>query len=260
MLNLIKKYKANSKVGNFFKEKGFYVALGLSFLMIGAASFFAYNQTADKLSNQLSSISGSTTSKTKTNSSEYEEVGGHQTNIPKETQTTTKPVDDAAKIIPPVTSATEVTQPQTEPQAQETAAASIAMPIEGEILNPFSNFELVKSKTTGVWQTHNGVDISGNLGDEIKAMTSGTVIEVTEDALWGVCVTIDHGNGITARYCNLNKGVTVQTGSEVDAGTIIGAIGDTAEIESAESPHLHFEVLRNGQYIDPIEFIGMGIN
>ena len=79
------------------------------------------------------------------------------------------------------------------------------MPIEGEILNPFSNFELVKSKTTGVWQTHNGVDISGNLGDEIKAMTSGTVIEVTEDALWGVCVTIDHGNGITARYCNLNK-------------------------------------------------------
>ena len=51
----------------------------------------------------------------------------------------------------------------------------------------------------------------------------------------GRMCTIDHGNGITARYCNLNKGVTVQTGSEVDAGTIIGAIGDTAEIESAES-------------------------
>jgi len=58
----------------------------------------------------------------------------------------------------------------------------------------------------------------------------------------------------------INKGVTVQAGSEVDAGTVIGAIGDTAEIESADAPHLHFEVLRNGQYIEPIEFIGIGTN
>lgn len=258
---MIKKFKANSKIGKFFRGKGFYVALSLSFLMIGTASFFAYNQTADKLSSQLSSISGSTTSKPKSDStSEYEEVAGNQKNVPKEsTTTTTKYVDNAAKIVPPVTS-DEATQTQTEPAIKDTAAAPIAMPIEGEVFNPFSNFELVKSNTTGVWQTHNGVDIAGNLGDEVKAMTSGTVMEVNEDALWGVCITIDHGNGITARYCNLNKGVTVQAGSEVDAGTIIGAIGDTAEIESAEPPHLHFEVLKNGQYIDPIEFIGIGTN
>ena len=257
---MIKNYKANSKIGKFFKGKGFYVALGLSFLMIGAASFFAYNQTADKLSSQLSSISGSTTSKPKTDSSsDYEDVVGNQNSIPKNTPTTTpKVVEDAVKVVPPVTS--EAAPQQTEPQAEDVAAAPVAMPIEGEVFNPFSDSELVKSNTTGVWQTHNGVDIAGNLGDEIKAMTSGTVLEVNEDSLWGVCITIDHGNGITARYCNLNKGVTVQAGSEVDAGTVIGAIGDTAEIESADAPHLHFEVLRNGQYIEPIEFIGIGTN
>ena len=255
---MIKKFKANSKIGNFLKGKAFTFAC-LSFLMIGTASFFAYNQTADKLSSQLSSISGSTTSKPKSDSTSIR--GSWEIkNVPKESTTTTpKYVDDVAKIVPPVTSGVE-SQAQTEPAIEDTATTPIAMPIEGEVFNPFSNFELVKSNTTGVWQTHNGVDIAGNLGDEIKAMTSGTVMEVNEDALWGVCIIIDHGNGITARYCNLNKGVTVQAGSEVDAGTIIGAIGDTAEIESVEPPHLHFEVLKNGQYIDPIEFIGIGAN
>lgn len=251
----------NSKTAGFLKGKGFYAALGLSIAMVGAASFFAYTRTADKLNNQLDSVVGNSESKQKETTQKYQNAGANQTDIPKDetkksetVQTTTESVETEAEVQ----ANAPVAEPA-EPAANNKADSSpVAMPIEGEVINEFSGTELVKSSTTGAWQTHNGIDIAGNLGDEVKAMTNGVVTDVKEDSLWGVTVTIDHGSGITARYCNLNKGVNVQAGSEVAAGAVIGAIGDTCEIESAEPSHLHFEVLQNGQYIDPLEFIGMG--
>lgn len=130
------------------------------------------------------------------------------------------------------------------------------MPIEGEVLNEFSGGELVKSKTTGAWQTHNGVDIAASLGDAVASAGSGTVSAVDNDPLWGIIVTVDHGNGIITRYSNLNEGVTVQVGQEVSGGEEIGAVGETADIETAEKSHLHFEVIKNGSFVNPIDMIG----
>ena len=81
-----------------------------------------------------------------------------------------------------------------------------------------------------------------------------------EDPLWGNCVIIDHGNGIESHYYNLSKAITVIEGDEVNSGEVIGAIGDTAEIEAAEASHLHFGVKRNGSWIDPISFIDPNSN
>lgn len=129
------------------------------------------------------------------------------------------------------------------------------MPVNGEILNPFSNGELVKSETLGIWKTHDGVDISAETGTPVKAMNKGEVTEVKNDALWGYSVTIDHGSGIMGYYCNLSSAVAVKEGDEVQAGQVIGAVGDTAEIESAMSSHLHFGIRKNGEWIDPVSFI-----
>ena len=149
---------------------------------------------------------------------------------------------------------------ETEPEEelQETAKPEVrklVMPLEGEILNEFSNGELVKSNTTGAWQTHNGIDISATLGDVVTASDSGTVSAVDEDPLWGYTVTIDHGNGIITKYCNLNSGVTVQVGQQVSSGEEIGAVGETADIETAEKSHLHFEVYKNGSFADPLSLM-----
>jgi murein DD-endopeptidase MepM/ murein hydrolase activator NlpD len=143
------------------------------------------------------------------------------------------------------------------PVAEETnnpirPRAPVIMPVEGEIIEPFSNNELVKSATLGVWKTHDGIDIRAPLGTPVLAMTNGKVSEVYADPLWGICVIIDHGDGILGCYFGLDKNVAVSVGQEVSSGDVIGAVGDTAEIEIAESPHLHFGVRKNGEWIDPV--------
>lgn len=237
--------KKSSK--SILNGKGFYIALALSVAMVGAACYFAYTQTANDIAGQLDS------SLTKSDSREAAEV---KTDVPKQTTAETIAEAIVKHTETAVTAATE-TQPE-EDEAEETAKPEVrklVMPVEGEIINEFSNGELIKSNTTGAWQTHNGVDIEATLGDSVIASDAGTVSAIEEDPLWGVTVTIDHGNGIITRYCNLNSGVTVQAGQQISSGEEIGAVGETADIETSDGSHLHFEVLKNGSYVDPISMM-----
>lgn len=229
--------------------KGFYVALALSIAMVGAACYFAYTQTADNISGKL---------KSSVSSSEMEkEAADIMTDIPKVTVAPYTNEETVTETQPETESDEECEE--REEQSQETAKPeekTFSMPLEGEVLNEFSNGELVKSKTTGAWQTHNGIDISAALGDVVLSAGSGTVAAVDNDPLWGITVTIDHGNGIITKYSNLNEGVTVQVGQEVGSGEEIGAVGETADIETSEESHLHFETVKNGSYMNPLEIIG----
>ena len=129
------------------------------------------------------------------------------------------------------------------------------MPVNGDILEPFSGGELVKSETLNVWKTHDGVDISAEAGTPVKAMNKGEVTQVEKDALWGYTVIIDHGSGVMGYYYNLSSAVSVKEGDKVQSGQVIGAVGETAEIEAASGPHLHFGLKKNGEWIDPVSFI-----
>lgn len=114
------------------------------------------------------------------------------------------------------------------PASEETISHVLVMPVDGEVAQPFSNNELVKSETTGTWQTHNGVDILAETGASVRAIDNGTVVEVVNDPLWGICVSVDHENGIVSRYCNLSPNLELQEGETVESGQTIGVIGDTA--------------------------------
>lgn len=129
------------------------------------------------------------------------------------------------------------------------------MPVNGEILQPFSGGELVKSETLGIWKTHDGVDIAAERGTPVRAMNRGEVTAVAEDPLWGNTVIIDHGSGLMGYYYNLSSGVAVKEGDSVQAGQTIGAVGDSAEIEAAMASHLHFGLKKNGEWIDPVNYI-----
>lgn len=248
--------KKNQK--SILSGKGFYVALALSVGMVGVACYFAYTQTSDSLTGELGS---SLSTVTERNEKAVAEI---RTDIPKVTfapYVTTKAVTTTvlAETEPP-TDFQEPTQQEsvTQEKSEETAKPEkkkFVMPLEGEILNEFSGGELVKSKTTGAWQTHNGVDISAALGDVVKASGSGVVSAVDNDPLWGIMVSIDHGNGMLTRYSNLNEGVTVQVGQEVACGEEIGAVGETADIETAEASHLHFEMTKNGSFVNPLDIV-----
>ena len=215
-----------SKSKNVFKSKGFLIAVGACLLAAGGAGVAAYNHSMNKISKNIySSTSDSTSSNIAVD------------NLTSSLVMEESSVADSSQIEDNV---------QTQPNV---------MPVNGEIIKEFSNGELVKSETLGIWKTHDGVDIKADAGTQVKAMNHGTVTKVWEDPLWGNCVIIDHGNGIEGHYYNLSKGITVIEGDTVDSGDVIGAVGDTAPIEAAEQSHLHFALKRNGKWIDPISFI-----
>jgi murein DD-endopeptidase MepM/ murein hydrolase activator NlpD len=130
------------------------------------------------------------------------------------------------------------------------------LPFGNEIIKDFSNMNPVYSKTMGDWRTHNGIDFSGSEGAAVVAISYGDVISVFDDAIFGTCVLIDHGNGVTAKYCGLNKdNLTVKENTQVDIETVIGYLGEIPG-EKMEGSHLHFEITHNGEIVEPLELMG----
>ena len=130
------------------------------------------------------------------------------------------------------------------------------LPFGNEIIKDFSNMNPVYSKILGDWRTHNGIDFSGEAGGAVVAISYGEVISIYDDALFGTCVLIDHGNGVTAKYCGLNKDtLTVKENSTVNIEDVIGYLGEIP-CEKTEGNHLHFEITHNGETVEPLELMG----
>lgn len=216
---------------NGLKGKGFTAALVLSLCAVGISAYVAY----DSAMNRLKTGDGDTgEDNVFIFSDETEDVSAEKLNIPKETTTSAEEEAEIAGLV--------FESPKT-------------MPLIGEIINPYSGGELVKSETLGVWKTHDGIDIAAEAGTAVAAMMKGTVSEVKDDPLWGISVIIDHGDGVIGHYCNLGENLNVKSGQQVSMGEIIGSVGSTADIECKLAPHLHFGVTRNGAWCDPVAFI-----
>lgn len=129
---------------------------------------------------------------------------------------------------------------------------SYILPLEGEILNPYSGGELVKSQTLGDWRTHDGVDIKAQNATPVVAVASGTVESIVNDPMFGTTVTLLHPNGVSSIYSSLNEKVNVTEGQQVAAGDVLGSVGETAIGEIALETHLHFAMMKDGEFLDPI--------
>ena len=104
---------------------------------------------------------------------------------------------------------------------------------------------------TGKPANHKGVDFAGQEGDEIIAVADGVVTWSADRYGFGKLVEINHGNGYSTRYAN-NAENLVKVGEEVKKGQTVALMGDTGR---ATGPNLHFEVLRNGQRVNPVTYI-----
>ncbi|MDR0821038.1 MAG: M23 family metallopeptidase [Oscillospiraceae bacterium] len=248
------------KARSFLKGKGFAFALVLSLAAVGGSTYFAYDRALSKLG---TTANQGNTNITETFADPDIPVVNEQFGVPKQNETkpavTTEP---AEKSIPGVyipTSPTNVAALERE-KAKEAArmfdnTPVYTVPVKGEISVPYSNGELVKSKTLGVWKTHDGVDIKAANGTAVNAFADGKVSKVYADPLWGVCVEIDHGDGLVSYYYGLDRNVPVNVGQAVLVGDVIALTGGTAEIEIAEEPHLHFAVKQDGAWIDPLSLL-----
>lgn len=88
-------------------------------------------------------------------------------------------------------------------------------------------------------------------------MSDGTITKVTEDPLLGYSVLIEHANGLATFYGNLQPAVPqgIIEGASVKAGDVIGGVGESSLIEGVEAPHLHFEVFKDGENVDPAVYV-----
>lgn len=141
-----------------------------------------------------------------------------------------------------------------QPEKTEQEKTEYKMPLSGELQRAYSSGELVWDETMQDWRTHNGVDIASDDGGEVDTSAPGTVTFAAKDESCGYVVKIDHQNGVTTVYKNLGK-IVVKEGDSVDEGQMIGTVGASAAFESAQKPHLHFEVIEDGGYKNPVEFV-----
>ena len=127
----------------------------------------------------------------------------------------------------------------------------------GKIAYGYSADVPVFSLTMEDYRVHCGIDIQADAGSSVYASAAGTVEDIVFDPMMGQSVIISHAGGYKSIYRNLSSNIPegLEKGKAVDAGDVIGYVGDTALVEISVSPHLHFEILKDDASVDPLSLI-----
>lgn len=233
---------------SFFGGTGFYIALVLCVLATGVAGYFLLfnnGQQAEDVGANVDNVvttpkpveqTPTVTPSTQQNEEETED----------EAEVTSKPV---TVIMPEVQPA-----PDAEPVQAEEPSIVVA-PLAGETVSVFSMDALQYNETTGDWRTHDGIDIAASAGTAVVAASAGTVLSVEENGRLGVTVVISQKDGYETTYASLGEELSVAEGDTVSTGQQIGVVGNTSLTESGLGAHLHFSVSKDGQAVDPVEYL-----
>ena len=114
-----------------------------------------------------------------------------------------------------------------------------------------SDYSMRNHPITGKYSQHTGIDLPAPKGTKIKAAADGTVITVGYNTAYGNRVIISHGGGIQTLYAHMSK-FGCKVGDKVKAGDVIGYVGSTGY---STGNHLHFSVLKNGNYVSPWNYL-----
>lgn len=123
----------------------------------------------------------------------------------------------------------------------------------GETISDFGGIRNYNNET--LRGRHTGMDFRANTGDAVVASADGRVIMSERLPIHGNHIVIDHGWGILTGYSHLSERLVVP-GQLVRQGETIGLVGATGRVEG---PHLHFEVIINGYWVEPIQFLSLDI-
>ena len=181
-----------SKLEGFFAGKGFYIVLFLCIAVIGVSAWTLLSSGKSAVQNvslddiELSQPVVATPAPTEAAETVWE--------IPEDAvEVVAEPEQPEVQAEAPAQQ--EQPEPVTEPQEADTAPASYVWPVYGQIEKPYAMTELIYDRTMADWRTHDGIDIAAAANTPVKAAADGTVTEVKEDPLWGMCVTISHDGG-----------------------------------------------------------------
>lgn len=128
-------------------------------------------------------------------------------------------------------------------------------PVSGDIIKDFAMDNLIYSNTLEEWTTHSGIDIKAEKTSIVVAAEKGVVESIKNDPRYGLTITISHSDGFKTIYSNLLTTEFVTENEEVEKGQTIGTIGETASFEVADEPHLHFEMYKDGESVNPTIYL-----
>ena len=233
-------------IGDFLAGRGFYIVLFLCVAAIGVSGWYLMQEIA---------LPGGAP------------VGGQAVVKVTPTPSVSPVVTPAPPVVSPTPKPTPQPTPKPSPAPTPTPTPKATdtlsqwgsdvytWPVKGTIISDFSLEVLAYDETLGDWRVHEGLDVAAELGASVKAVNAGTVSGVYQDDLMGTVVTIAHGEGLTSLYANLAAQPTVEVGDEISTGDVIGTVGETAIAEIAKPAHLHFEMAKDGQMVDPITYL-----
>ncbi len=162
-----------------------------------------------------------------------------------------KPVDNPSEDLPDI----PVDNPDPTPDVPVIEPVSFIMPVvNATSVEQYSN-TMVFNSTLNRFTAHNAIDFFAPEGTDVLAVYGGTVKSVDNTLLKGVTVTIDHGDGLTTVYNSLADVDGVSVGQVVSKGEVIGQVSTTNRQEYKAGAHLHFEVMEDGQLIDPAKYL-----
>ena len=149
----------------------------------------------------------------------------------------------------------------TDKPTQSNTVPEFALPVSGVLSKKHSVDTQVFSPTLNEYRVHLGIDIATEAAAPVFAMAQGTVAQIWEDPMMGWSVAISHSGEAVTVYKNLSKQLAdgISVGAEVEAGQLLGSVGDTAMIEIAEEPHLHVEMTVKGLQVDPLEYFSKDV-
>lgn len=199
-----------------------------------------YGKSVEESKNEISSTEENTIEDIVDN----EEISN--TSVDTNTDVTTTSEDKEEEIT-----SIEVEENTTQETSEEKEEISFFTPVKGEIIREFAQESLVYSETLQEWITHNGVDVKADKTTVVTSAARGKVYAIKNDPRYGLTVIINHNDGYQTVYSNLLTAEFVVEGEEVEQGQTIGTVGATAAFEISDDYHLHFELLKDNQYIDP---------
>ena len=122
------------------------------------------------------------------------------------------------------------------------------LPVIGAIVSEFSNAR--RHPILKILRPHLGIDIAAARGTRIAAPADGRVTYVGRRFAFGLTLEIEHADGIVTRYAHLRSAL-VHEGQLLVRGAAIATVGSSG---LTTGPHLHYEVVINGQPVDPLRF------
>jgi len=160
----------------------------------------------------------------------------------------------------PVTTAPTTTKKVTTIDKPTVSTPSYVTPVEGKLLKNHDSETLVYSVTMNDYRVHLGIDVEAPVGSAVYSVADGKIKSVYQDYMMGTCIEIEHKNGIVSCYKNLGEILPegIKEGATVTSGQLIAGVGETAIIEQCDEAHLHFEMKKNDEYVNPLDYISYG--